>query len=162
MTLPPSYTSSIAPSLRLPSPSRLFQMFCQLSLPHHHQYQLPPHHLYRVSQKKFLSQFLDFAVIMGACLTPPSNPARVSSQLANEVLGPAFQKVIIFGIPSIMIILFRSPESLLFLYFLSCEAAFFLLVTRSRYRLGEYNHNDNGDLYVMLISLYITKIPYFC
>ena len=64
-----------------------------LILPHHHHYQLPPHHLYRVSQKKFLSQFLDLALIMGACLNPLCNPARVSSQLANEVLSPAFQKV---------------------------------------------------------------------
>ena len=87
---------------------------------------------------------LSTEVIMGACLNPPCNPARVSSQLANEVLGPAFQKVIIFGIPWIMMILFRSPESLLFLYFLSCEAAFFLLVARSRYRLREHNDNDDG------------------
>ena len=112
--------------------------------------------------KKFLSKFLDLALMMGACLNPPCNPARVSSQLENEVLSPAFQKVIIFGIPWRIIISFRSPESLLFLYFLSCEAAFFLLVACSRYRLGEHSDNDNGNLYTMLISLYITKIPHFC
>ena len=39
-----------------------------LSLPHHHHYQLPPHHLYRVSQKKFLSLFLDLALIDYGCL----------------------------------------------------------------------------------------------
>ena len=50
--------------------------------------------------KKLLSELLDLALIMGACLnTLCTSPAMMSSQLAVEVLSPAIQKVTFLGNP---------------------------------------------------------------